>query len=155
MVKLAARSVPKKSRRQTLADDNFAAPRLQALDDLTGVLLFREVLEGRNLQAKHVVVAAVGIEHDSRMRDGQAKAAASFEQPDRVVARLGDIAAAEPIGIVEAVDEIDDQQRRPLAEAEAPSEILAFVNVDFGRHEFTRRLAPDATSFRRWLHRGS
>ena len=57
------------------------------------------------------------------------------EQILGMVDRRLDAAAAEHVGIVEGVDEIDDDQRRLLAQPDTVAETLLFVNVEVVRHD--------------------
>ena len=78
-----------------------------------------ELAQPGRLQVEDAVLAAVGGVGVGGERDRQVEMAREPEQLLGMVDRRLDVAAAEHLGIVERVDEVDDDQRRLLAEPNA------------------------------------
>ena len=114
---------------------------------LSGASSVRPVSAGTFMHMMLVSAAVVGEDH-AGVGHGHAALAAEGEQPHRRLDRLVDVAAAELGRVGEAVDEIDDEQRRLLAESEPVPEILCLVDVDVRSHAAPRhvsRLRTDGT----------
>ena len=83
------------------------------------------------LAAEHArICTIVGVDH-ARIGDRQAALAHHREQLAGLGNGVADIAAAVKRRIGEAVDEIDDQERRARAEAGLVTEALTRVDVEF------------------------
>src|SRR6266508_3915863 len=94
----------------------------------------RQGFEAWHLLAPDPGIRAILGVDDTREDDGNARGACSGEQRDGVARGLGDIAATEKLRIEKPVHEIDEEQGRPLAEAERLAETLAQIHILL-RHE--------------------
>ena len=101
----------------------------ERIDHLAGMRLLGQVAQPRHLLAPHAGIRAIiGID-DAGEDNRQLRPAEEGKQRLRRFYRVEDVAAAEYIRIGEAVDEIDDQQRRQPAEADLLAELLLAVDV--------------------------
>ena len=138
------------ARRVVLADHPFSRPRLELVDDGGRAGVGDELAQPRRLHVEDAVLAAVGGVDMRREGDRQIEMARKAQQLLGTVDRRLDAAAAEHVGIVERVDEVDDDQGRLIAEPDAVAEALLFVDVEIACHD-----ALPAVVWRSELSRGS
>src|SRR5262249_6031918 len=147
----AAQVGAEKGRRLGLADDVFTVQWLKLRHDLARRRMFRQRCKSRCLEAEDAGIRAILRVDHAGEDDRQPLRSRALQQPLGACNRCANIAAAEQRGIVKAVNEVDNQQRRAAAKAAAVAEALLPIDVKLA-HELAQCARPDH-DFQYWEKR--